>query len=79
MDASAGGADLSILLHAVDEQVDRFGLEVNVTVQGQQVAVLGLCGVSTSCTEYMYIKSLYHHVLLLVMVKVPRNYEYDLC
>src|SRR6218665_823639 len=42
VNAATGCPHLLVLLHSVNEQGDRLGLEVNVTVQGQQVSVLRL-------------------------------------
>ena len=42
MNASTRSADLGILLHAVNKQVHGLCLEVNVTVQGQQITVFRL-------------------------------------
>ena len=42
MDSSASGSQVLVLLHEVDETGDGLGLEVDVSVQGQQVGVVGL-------------------------------------
>lgn len=41
VDAAAGGADVAVLLHEVDEHLDGVGREVDVAVQRQQVRVVG--------------------------------------
>ena len=41
VDAAAGGPEVLVLLHQVDEEGDGGGLEVDVPVQGQDVRVLG--------------------------------------
>jgi hypothetical protein len=39
MDATAGGAQVAIFLHQIDQQLDSEGLEINVTVKCQKVSV----------------------------------------
>ena len=41
MDSSAAGAYVGVSLHEVDQLDDGVGLEVDVSVEGQEVGVLG--------------------------------------